>query len=540
MDRLFSELLQQHTPKTNPLIMKGLATVYMQKSEEYVDAVFRSASKSFPPGLVYNGYERCTPHEEYAEITKIRNNKRAFDLARSDLYMVKYKFSYQDTPIPDRYIYLPYVSEGGIITLSGSSHHITPVLSDKVISPGFDNVFVRLLRDKIIFKRSYHTVIVDGIKDTTHVVWSKIYRRSSKDSKVPPTTKAMTTTAHYLFAKFGFSGTFQKYCGFTPVVGEADINENTYPNTDWVIVESSQVKPKSYIGDFYEPTKLRLAIPKNKWDSLTKNLVVGFFYVVDHFPNRFFATSLDKTFTWMVLLGHIVFSGHYGENRLHSSIEEHFNSLNDYVDGIITEKLAESGYRVNDFYDLLALIVKEFNNLVLESETSSLSMFGKSLEVLYYVMYDITAGIFKVNFSLSKLTGKRAITDKDVIKVFNKNMKPRSIYGLINGKVITESLSYSGDNMYAKVTSKITEQESSSGASRGKSKRLVVGEDKHIDISMVEAGSVLYLSKSNPSPTNRINPYVNIDIQTGTILPNPKFKEIRERTENLLKGRLPF
>ncbi len=65
--------------------MNGLATVNMEKSEEYVDSVFRSASRSFPPGLVYQGYERCTPYEEYAEITKIRNNKRAFDLAKSDL-----------------------------------------------------------------------------------------------------------------------------------------------------------------------------------------------------------------------------------------------------------------------------------------------------------------------------------------------------------------------------------------------------------------------------------------------------------------------
>lgn len=550
LDDLFSRLLAENTPIANPYVMNGLACHYMKKAEQYIDDVFRSASNSFPAGLVYDGYERCTPIEEYEESTKVKNNKRTFDLAKSDLYLVKYKFSFNGIPIAHRYIYLPYVNDGSIFSLGGAKFHITPVLSDKVISPGFDNIFVRLLRDKMIFRRCYHTFIIDDIRETTHVVWSQIYRRPKDNSKkIPNTTKAMTCITHYLFAKYGVSKTFQKYAGFVPVVGEEEINTTTYPKDKWIICESSGVKPKTYMGEFYEPTKIRVAIPRDKLSTISKSLLIGLFYIIDHFPNRFKPAYLDQTNLFMILLGHIVFSGVYGENKLYSSIEEHFISLDDYVDPIVIGKLKESNYHIKDFYDLLALILNNFNSLVLESENSSLSMYGKSLEVLYYVLYDITVGIFRVNFKLSKLASKKVLSAegvmipkplslKDITETFNKNMKMGAIFGLASGKIITESVSYSGDHKYPKITSKITEQEALPGATRGRSKRLVVGEDKHIDISMVEAGSVLYLSKSNPTPTNRVNPFIILDIATGTILPNPKFKELRDRTQAILKGKI--
>ena len=517
--------------------MNGLACLYMKRAEEYIDRVFMSASKSFPAGLEYNGYQRCTPQEEFDEVTKVKNNRRTFDLARSDLYLVRYRFSYKGEPINDRFIYLPFVNDGGIFSLGGSLYHITPVLSDKVISPGIDSIFVRLLRDKINFKRCYHSIIVDDVRETSHVIWSSIYRKAKENKNVPATTKSNTSIAHYLFAKFGFTNTFRKFCGFVPIIGEEEINEKHYPAKDWIICQSSQVKPKTFIGEFYQPTSIRLAIPKAMWTTITKQLVIGFYYVVDHFPDRFKPSYVDQTNLWMILLGHIVFSGVYGEGKLYVNIQEHFTSLDDYVDSIVVEKLKENNYHIDNFYDLLAFILANFNNFIFENESSMLSMYGKSLEVLYYVLYDITSSIFKVNFRLSKLAGKRDLTINDVRETFNKNMKPGCIFGLTNGKIITEPVSYSGDHLYPKITSKITEQESLPGATRGRRSHRVVGEAEHVDISMVEAGSLLFIAKSNPTPTCRLNPFVNIDLATGTILPNPKFTEVRQRTQNLFSGK---
>lgn len=539
MQRLFRDLCELNTPKVNPVVMDGLACVYLNEAEVYVDSVFKSASKSFPAGLEYIGYQRCTPQEEFEETTRPKNNKRTFDLARSDLYLVKYHFRYLGEDIPPRHIYLPFVGPGGIIYLGGSCFHITPVLSNKVISPGFDSIFVRLLRDKVTFKRTGHSIIVDSQRETSQVVWSQIYRKPKDNKKIPPTTRANTCLVHYLLARYGFSGMFTKYAGFVPVIGEEEITTELYPKESWVICESAQIKPKSFIGDFYDPVRIRLVIPRDKWNPYVQSLVAGFYYTVDHFPSRFKPSYVDNTKLWMILLGHIIFSGLFGENKLYTSIEEHFVSLNEYVDTIVIMKLKENGHHIEDFYDLLVLMLRNFNEWIVQSGQNNTSMYGKTLEVLYYVMYDITAGIFRTNFRLSKLATKKALTAKDIIETFNKQLKMGAIYGLSSGKIVAASVAYSGDHKYPKITSVLAEQESLPGASRGRKRRKTVGEGERIHTSMVEAGSMLFLSKSNPTPAARCNPFLYMDMATATIIPKPKFEELRARTDQLFRLYVP-
>lgn len=536
MQPLFKRMLDKWTPKANPAVMNGLACIYVSKAEQYIDAVFKSVNRSFPEGLEYVGFERCTPQEEYLETTRPKNNKRTFNLARSDLFLVKYFFKFHGEPLPPRYIFLPYVTDGGIIHLGGALFHITPVLSDKVISPGLDNVFVRLLRDKVIFRRCQHSYVISGIRETIQVVWSAIYRKSKDGKKVPLTTKANTCMVHYLMAKYGFSATFKQYCGFVPVVGEEDINPDSYPPEYWVICESDKNKPKTFVGAFYEPTKIRLAIPVDKWNTFVKSMVGGFFYTVDHFPAHVPAKEVDNIPTWMILLGHITFSGLYGYNTLYSKIEEHFTSLDEYVDTIKIEELAEAGYKVENFYDLLALVVRNFDEWVVHSGQHSIPVYGKTLEVLYYVLFDVTAGIFRANFMLNKLATKKTLTMKDVVETFNKRLKTGAIHGLRGGKIVASNVSYSGDHKYPKITSVLSEQETLPGGSRGRKKRKVVTERDRIHVSMLEAGSLLFLPKSNPSPMSRCNPFIKVNLANGVIESTPEFQEVLEKTDKLLKG----
>ncbi len=533
-NRLFKELVELHNPRVNTTIMEGLACKHLKYVEQYIDTVFKSAARSFPEGFEYIGYECCTPEMEYYEASKPRNNKRTFDIAQSDIYLARYQFRFQGVDLPKMHIYLPFVRDAGIMYLNGTMYHVTPVLSDKVISPGFDSMFVRLLRDKIIFRRLYHSIVVNDTREMAYVIWSQIHRKTP-DKKVEKTTKAETCLAHYLFAKYGFKETFSKYVGMVPIIGGDEITEERYPREQYVIVQSSQVKPRTFMGLFYEPTDIRLAIPIDDWTPLVKSFVTGFFYVVDHFPSRLKAEYIENINLWRILLGHVIYSGSYGENKLFTNVNEHFVSLDDYVDTIVIEKLRESGYHIKDFYDLLALISQQFNDLVLDN-TNALSMYDKSLEVLYYVLYDITAGIFRVNFELGKLAGKKQITFDDVKGTLSNFIKPKAICNLASGKIVIEAVSYSGDHKYFKLTSKITEQESLPGAMRGKSKRFVLDQSKHFHISMLTCGSILFLPKSNPTPANKINPYVLIDEATGTLLRNPKFTEQLEKLDLLYKG----
>lgn len=539
MDRLFSRMVTASTPKANPAVMNGLATTYLALAEQYIDVVFRSASKSFPQGLEYVAYERCSTAEEFNEITRLKNNKRTFDLAHSDLRLIKYYFRFQGVDLPPRYMWVPFVNDGGIMRISGGYFHISPVLTDKVISPGMNSIFVRLLRDKVNFERCYHSIIVNGVRETEQIVWSRIYRKSPEIKKMPTTTKANTSVVHYLLAKYGFSEMFQKYAGFVPIVGESEITEAQYPREQYKICESVQVKPKTFVGDFYEPSKIRLAIPIEHWNPFTQSLVAGFYYVADHFPNRIKPDYVDRKELWMILLGHIIFSGVFGEGKLHDGILEHFNSLDEYVDSIVIKKLHEVGHDINDFYDLLALLLRHFNDWVVNAAESMVSLYGKTMEVLYYALFDITSAIFRTNFRLNKLATKKQLTSKEIIETMNKQLKMGAVFGLTRANIAVSSISYSGDNKYPKITSVVAQQQSISGATRGHRTRAVVDASKRIHFSLVEAGSLLFLSKSNPTPAVRVNMYLNIDSQTGTILPKLKFEKLRQQTDLLLKGIVP-
>lgn len=530
-DTSFEELLEENTPPCNPMVMEGLAVHALKDLDSYVDQVFTSIARSFPPGLTYDGYDHCSDKDEYAEITRLRSNRQAYDLAPTDVYMNRYKFSFNGQKLPDRFMWLPFVGDAGMLRLSGTLYHITPVLSDKVITPGNNTMFVRLLRDKITFRRLYHWCRLNDRPITSHVVFSPIYRHKG-DKNVAATTKAESSLVHYLLGKYGFTEMFKRFTGFVPIVGDEDMTEVHYPRDQYVICSSAQTKPKSFIGEFYRPSTIRLAIPIEHWTPFMESMVVGFYYAVDHFPERFQKNDLDRTFLWQILLGHIVYSGLYGEGKLYERISQHYVSLDDYLDPIAQEKLADSGFKIDDFYSLLALVIEKFKDMVRSNENAAMNMYGKNLECLYYVAYPITSALINTNYLLQRTAARRQLTFQDVVGAFNKRFKPGAIFELTAGKIIAEVVSYSGDHKYPKLTAHITAQESKPGGARGSRQRLVVSENQHLDMSMIEGGSILNLSKSNPTPTQRINPFVQLSANM-TIVQNPKFAALFEKTAAL-------
>jgi hypothetical protein len=149
--------------------------------------------------------------------------------------------------------------------------------------------------------------------------------RMKKNPGVRVTTKALTTLPHYLFAKYGFSEAFKRFTGIVPVVGGTEISEENYPKDEWIIYKSTGVPPNGFISKPYARHSVRLAIRREQWSKAIEGMIVAFFYVADNFPTRFRpdASILDRPSEWMILIGHIVFSGEYGDGRLYMDIQEH-------------------------------------------------------------------------------------------------------------------------------------------------------------------------------------------------------------------------
>lgn len=571
MNSLFTRMVNRYTPPMNRRIMEGLATHTLEHIDRDLDLQIRSICEGMPSCFTYVGYERCSSNEEYQEITRLRGARRTFDLGLSYVYLIKLFFKFVDQLGVEhnltRFVYLPFVTKGGVLSISGSKYHIVPVISDKVFTPGRESIFVRLTQDRNNIFRMYNTIIINGKRQTNYVVWAAIYR-SPDAKKTSAAKRSRTTLVHYLLGKYGFTEAFQKYTGFVPIYGnEESITPEKYPLDEWVICESQQKRPDTCQDMHYQPSTTKLAIPRERWTVEMEAMVFGFFYIVDLFPSRLqphrnavlnsidkdgvleklrtpkppgeyqreLGRYLDDKSLWKILIGLIIFREPKSESVLYKDISEHLDSLDSYLDHNSREKLLDKNIVLNDYYDLLAYLATHFNEMLQENADSGLSVYGKNLEINSYVLYDILFDMTSMKFALNRSASRRPLTLKDITANLQQFVKMGKIFEIHTGKILTQAVSYSGDHLYPGITSVIAEQENRAGASRGKSKRTVVGAQHRIDLSMLSVGSVLNLPKSNPTPLSRVNPWAVIDEVNGTILPNPAIETLVEENRKFFK-----
>lgn len=524
--------IKRDTPELNPDITKGLAVKYVPRSEEYIDSVWKAVAKDFPEGLEYKGCSRCTPYEEFYNEPRKKNDRRMVEIARSDIYMMRYDFRYKGVDLPPRYLFLPFTREAGSITLGGPVYFISPVLSDIILSYEQDNVFVKLLRDRFALKRLNHNVVIDNRMETIPVVWSMIYHVNATQRKATKTAKAECSLFHYLLCRYGFTDTMRRFTDSNPVVLPATAKTKDFPAADWVIVKSSQFKPKTMPArTMYVPSEIRIAVRRSEFNPLVKYMLTAFFYIADHFPTRVLPEYVDNVRLWKVLLGHLIFGSEVSEGKLHDDIDEHIRSLDEYMDSIMQARFKDIGYDIRDIYHFFVVAIENFNDWLLSAKTKANSLYDKELNVLLDLLMPITSSIFTLHFKL-KSAAKKGLTEKEIINTFNKYLKPRVIFKLttqING---VGTMSYSGDNMCMKITANVVPQKSTGG--KNKDSQNLDDPTKRLHVSFAEVGSFINLSDSNLTGENKINPSIRLN-ERGKIIRDPDRKKLLDHVQSLIQ-----
>ena len=562
MDPTFVELRERVIPKFNHSIASGIATEQIPSALKFIDQVWKSISREFPECVVYSGFERCLPTEEYVlgakKKTPTKTTKRvetklkkapkiAFDAARSDVFMVKFKFKFREPgkttfePLREVLTYLPFVTKGGLITMAGSRFAISPILQDIVISPDNDNVFAQLLCIKLIFRREDYSFMVDDAVRSVQVVWSDIYNKNEEMKSLQPTTKMQTTLAHYLFCKYGVTQTFQNYLKIDPVFGGPEINRNNYPEEDWVICETRGITPPGAQKGEFVRSQIKIAIPRNKYDQHAESLVGAFYYLIDHFPKRLVLQDIDNQWLWKVLLGHILWTGDMNEGLLHDKVRDHLRSIDQYMDLITQQKLKSIEINVETTYDFFVHVIKNCNAWILQDSDRISSMYGKELSTVSYVLYEITRDIVKANFAIhtayrrSISDPKRPLTKNTIEDIFKKMLKPGPIFRITNGRAGVSSIAIPGDNMAFKLTTILVAQSSSNKKS---SRRESAGQvnSKLLDSSIAACGGYLNIQKKTPTGRTRLNVYGTITKNNVTAEPE-KFADLLRRTNSKFKRR---
>lgn len=548
IDNEFSRLVDQSTVRINPLIGDGLAMVHVPQAAAYIEKAFLSVSSDFPACVRFGGGEPCDPMDEFIEQTKRRQNKagkqgsrRSYDISTSNLYMMRYKFWYRDggreTELDSRYIFLPYVEDAGVITISGSRWVISPVLIDRVISVGLSNVFVQLNKTRLIFKRMPHRVMIDGGEESVQVVWAKVHQ----GNRTHKTSRAVTTMMHYLLCKYGFSETFSRFGNCHPVVLKDDTDMTMFPSEEWAIVQSSAIKLKKAGRAHYERSNVRLAIPRAQMTQKVVSMLGGLFYVIDHFPLRAMAESMNSKRMWMILLGELIPGESDHAGVLFEEAEKHLRSLDKYIDMLTDERLKNIGMPVENIYELFSIIIGKYNEWLLSGSERVASMYDKEFSILPFVLYNIVSAINNLYFRLKAAEEKalkagKKLTPENINGITFDLLKTGLIFNINKGHGEVSTISCPGDNKAFKTTAVLVSQTNSNNQSSSRDRAGTKDPQRFLHSSIAEVGGAWNLPKSDPYGKARVNPTVKMDAN-WVVERRPEFVDLLDDIQNKIRRR---
>lgn len=535
MDRQLLELVKGATPKFNKRVAEGFVMKEVAAVIPYVNNLILSAANDFPPGLVYIGMERVSPEEEYDQ--RVHKKNKTYDISKSTVFAVKLKFEYMGEPLRDYYLLLPYLEDGGTLTISGSTFTVTPVLIDKAYSVGIDSIFLYVNKNKLTFKQLAHNYYENGVRSSAFVVTTDMYRgRNSsklKFDQLRNTHKMALLPIHYLLARDGVSGVFKRYFDAEVVIGpEDEITEELYDTSVWTICNSIGVKPPRFRVKYYKPSNVAIAIKNSDLDIVTRSAIAGVFYIIDHYPDRVKPEFADDPKLWYHLLALTIKPDVSQETVCIDKLDDHFRSLETFIDSQVKSTLADSNVYVDDIFDVLVDVIKTYSDRINITTEQLSSMYDKRLVILRYLLQGVRNMIFNMGFDLQSLkNSKKEYSKNDIDKIILARIKTTEIL-MANRNPEVNSISNPTDNMVPTMTLPVKQQTSMAGTKKGASPKFTPA--LALSASIAEVGNLTSDAKDDFTGRSRLNPYVTLD-DDGTVIRNPELSEIIDKTQAAIR-----
>lgn len=539
MNPLLNKFIKDNTPVIDPRIGDGLSYSESSKIPAFIDRVLRINSASFPKGLVYIGLRKATPLEGYRYQTRALNNIRRYDINRNDIRMYVFHFEFNGTPM-QKYIYLPFISRHGFMYMNGVKYVVSPVVADGIMTIKPNSIFVKLIKTKLWFERFVSQIVVDGVREYVPIYFSKIHHKESDSNSGGRMIKMKPTLVHYLCCKYGMTKTLELF-GFSNVlmvnVDEFKQNPDKYPKEDWVVVESTGKKPaRSYAYGLYTPMQYLFLVPRQQYENIsTAPSVLGtLIYVLEHFPSpkRMNPDTVNNIDSWRLMLGESIRSSDEHYAVIKNAMDKHMISLDEYVDEMVHDDFKRIGFsQIDSVYKLFIFIVQNFNVMVSEVNkiATSNSFYGKQLQVLQFLLFNIVKAINRCYFELNGLRieqerdPNKVIKDDDIRKILG-NIRPEEIMRIKEHAEIIP-VEDPTDLPLLKLGRIVVPQEKSDKLRTSKTSFDVSSPENKLNASLIEVGAALDMAKADPAGRNRINLFVKLSDDL-TIIPNEELEPI--------------
>lgn len=562
MNSLLRATFDQSMPKFNKNVVEGIVKPVFESLPAYLDKIFRFGMKSLSEDikLEYLGYSYVDPEEDFFNNFVNTSSKKSFDLARSDVYPMKFRFSYNGVEF-DRTILLPYGRPGNIMILSGTKYVVIPVLSDTVISPDTKQIFVRLLKDKLIFKQHELNFMVNGESTRGLLIWAEVMKNSDKSGELG---RPLSCISLYLLGKYGWRGAIQRYLKMDlkgklkREIRDDDIiittkdDEKLKKTHD--VYESTKVKPsKIKVSGEYQGHEVKVYVNKElPVTPFIKSFIFGMLYSLEVLPEEApelmeFIENGDvesEILKWKIILGRIAYKGNYSTKKVGDDITEHFKSVEYYVDDMTKIQLREIGVYIEDFFDLLYYVLSKYSEWTLSSKTYNSDIRNRYIDLKYYICYSIFLGFHRVILALNKRKQKsryqeKLMREKEVLKIFQDDFEKNTIFSIVKskqGNFNIQNPDYSGDNMYFKCTALLEDQSRGDGVFKPKKARLPES-SKYLHGSTVFVGSFLFITKNTPCGDYRANVFLDYSVSSGRINITKHMMEVINALDAKLQGK---
>nr|DAS63901.1 MAG TPA: hypothetical protein [Caudoviricetes sp.] len=549
MNPKFAQMVKSHTPRIDDRIGFGLAYHDNGRIPLYIDNLFRVNSTSFPDGLQYLGFRAATPIEGYKYMTRNNGDRspRRHDINRSDLRLYKFLFKFDGKELA-HYIYLPFIRKHGFMYLNGVKYMVSPVMADGIITVKPDRVFLKLIKIKLWFRRLTNIkVVVDGQIHCFPIIYSKIHNKKIES----PMIKMATTMVHYLCCEYGMDGMLARF-GFKPgdvKMTHADdltaIRDTQYPQEQYVILESTGNKPTyTYRYRDYYPNRWCYVIKREAWETLpsAKSVLATLVYIQDHFSSekRMSPELANSPEAWKSILGDLISNPGELAAASRSMVEKHMISIRGYIDDMVMSDFKRIGLdHIKSINDAFVFIIDNFNDMVasVSNDTSINTLYGKQLQVLQFLLFNITKAINYAYFGLGNLKLKQKenpatpIKEREIADVL-RTIRTETFMDIREHREIM-ILSDPTDLPLLKPGRIMVPQERSDKQRTRSGPAAVNDVVNKLSDSLLTTGAAKDMTKTDPSGQSRMNLYIYMDDEY-TVSENPELKPIMDHVRELL------
>ena len=557
------KMVDEKFPKINPKIGLGIVYYDCQNPMGKVNETLTSSINNAIPGLKYEGWHWLSPEQEYRERAQlVRSNKisqKGQDALRSkapstinidpnDMRMVCIKMSYKGKPLPDRNLLIHYVSKYNNMTINGARYRFAPVLYDAFPSVSRNDVFIQLDKAKVTFRNNKNVLLLrDEELTRINVVCSALFNDKGsskvKQNKMQVADVRMDTClVHYMLCHYGINNLFEKVLKLKIDKDVFIYDEQKFTpqfdKNEYVVYKSIRKQPNTYLGhtNAWSPTYICIAVKKNRETPLIRNYIAGIYYILGNFSAYLNMESLNEPIKLMHTLGIILFGPTESLNMIVNKVDSHIRSLDSYMEASTAANIRAKGYNVKNIYELMAVVVENYDRWVAWYKQNSSSCYEKTISTRHYTYFQINRAVNLLVFALTGLYNRKGdnVREQDIVKELTQTLRPLMAY-----KVISEHgselavISDATDRPILNAGTHIVPQ--SHTAPGGKNRRTSVTPEVAADSSVSVACSYLAIAKSNPSGRSSISPW--LDLGDDRVVRKPeKYADLLDRTQAYLKG----